>query len=207
MAEHEGSRRRQGRARSLEGDPSTGRDSNRVRATLPLGACGRYSNGIRGRLPRISGGTGFHSRKRQLSSLIPWHGSSTMRITRPGGDERSSSDTQSEIDCCWSRSSSGATLYESSAHGKRPEMSGRTTKKASSRKSRAARNDVRREYRLDYAKSRPNRFASMLKGRTTAVVLDPDVASVFRSPESVNRLLRSVIAALPGGVKPSRRAG
>ena len=86
-------------------------------------------------------------------------------------------------------------------------MSGRTTRKASTRKPRAARDDLRREYRFDYAKSRPNRFASTLKGWTTAVVLDPDVASVFRSPESVNRLLRSVIAALPGDVKPGRRAG
>jgi hypothetical protein len=56
---------------------------------------------------------------------------------------------------------------------------------------------MRREYRLDYRKSRPNRFASLMKEGTVAVVLDPDVASVFRSPESVNSLLRSVIAALP----------
>jgi hypothetical protein len=66
---------------------------------------------------------------------------------------------------------------------------------------------MRREYRFDYAKARPNRFAATLRGRTTAVVLDPDVASVFESPESVNRLLRSVIAALPADVKPNRRRG
>jgi len=35
------------------------------------------------------------------------------------------------------------------------------------------------------------------KGKTVAVVLDPDVASVFQSSESVNSLLRSVISALP----------
>ena len=70
-------------------------------------------------------------------------------------------------------------------------------RKASKRERRAAREDMRPEYRFGYAKARPNRFAAMLKGRTTAVVLDPDVASVFRSSESVNRLLRSVIAALP----------
>ena len=55
---------------------------------------------------------------------------------------------------------------------------------------------MRREYQFDYRKSRPNRFASQMKGGTVAVVLDPDVASVFRSPESVNSLLRSVINAL-----------
>jgi hypothetical protein len=56
---------------------------------------------------------------------------------------------------------------------------------------------MRREYRLDYRKSRPNRFAPLMKEGAIAVVLDPDVASVFRSPESVNSLLRSVITALP----------
>ena len=83
-------------------------------------------------------------------------------------------------------------------------MSGQSMKKASSRKARAARGDLRREYRFDYTKARPNRFAEMFKGRTTAVVLDPDVASVFESPDSVNRLLRSVIAALPARVKRNR---
>lgn len=56
---------------------------------------------------------------------------------------------------------------------------------------------MRREYRFDYRKARPNRFAARFKGGTVAVVLDPDVASVFRSSESVNALLRSVISALP----------
>jgi hypothetical protein len=56
---------------------------------------------------------------------------------------------------------------------------------------------MRREYRFDYRKARPNRFAPLLKGKTVAVVLDPDVASVFQSSESVNSLLRSVIAAFP----------
>jgi hypothetical protein len=66
---------------------------------------------------------------------------------------------------------------------------------------------MRSEYQFDYTKARPNRFAAALRGRTTAVVLDPDVASVFESPESVNRLLRSVIAALPAGAKRGRSQG
>ena len=86
-------------------------------------------------------------------------------------------------------------------------MSDKTTKKASKRKVRSAGEDMRSEYRFDYAKSRPNRFAGVLKGRTTTVVLDPDVASVFGSPESVNRLLRSVIAALPAEAKRVRSRG
>jgi hypothetical protein len=86
-------------------------------------------------------------------------------------------------------------------------MSGRITRKGSSRKPRALREELRQEYRFDYAKARPNRFAAALKGRTTAVVLDPDVAEVFRSPEAVNRLLRSVISAFPGRVKQRRQTG
>jgi len=61
---------------------------------------------------------------------------------------------------------------------------------------RTKREEMRREYQFDYRKSRPNRFAPLMKGSSVAVVLDPDVASVFRSPESVNSLLRSVIRAL-----------
>lgn len=69
------------------------------------------------------------------------------------------------------------------------------------------RDEMRREYRFDYRKSRPNRFAPLMKGRTVAVVLDPDVASVFRSPESVNSLLRSVITALPKHAKVELKSG
>jgi hypothetical protein len=53
------------------------------------------------------------------------------------------------------------------------------------------------EYRFDYSKSRPNRFARTFDNNVVAVILDPDVAEVFQSSESVNRLLRSVIAAVP----------
>ena len=73
-------------------------------------------------------------------------------------------------------------------------------KKTSSRR-RPRRGEMRREYEFDYLKSRPNRFAPLMKGGTIAIVLDPDVASVFRSPESVNSLLRSVITALPKHTK------
>ena len=64
-----------------------------------------------------------------------------------------------------------------------------------------ASDDLRDEYRLDYAQSRPNRFASRMSGTTVAVVLEPDVAAVFDTSESVNRLLRSVISALPDGTR------
>jgi hypothetical protein len=79
-------------------------------------------------------------------------------------------------------------------------------KKTSSRR-RSRREDIRQEYRFDYRKSRPNRFAPLMKGGTVAIVLDPDVASVFQSPESVNSLLRSVITALPKHTKTQLKSG
>lgn len=47
------------------------------------------------------------------------------------------------------------------------------------------------EYRFDYSKARPNRFAARLKRGSRAVVLDPDVAAVFSTPDSVNNVLRA----------------
>ena len=61
--------------------------------------------------------------------------------------------------------------------------------------------EMRPEYRLDYRRARPNRFAPLMKGSVHAVVLDPDVASVFGSSEIVNSFLRSVINALPKNAK------
>jgi hypothetical protein len=60
--------------------------------------------------------------------------------------------------------------------------------------SKQPRDELREEYALDYAKSKPNRFAAKLKG-TTVVVLQPDVAEVFQSSKAVNDLLRSAITA------------
>jgi hypothetical protein len=81
-------------------------------------------------------------------------------------------------------------------------------KRTSSRKrQRRAPADMRAEYNFDYRKARPNRFAALMKGSTVAVVLDPDVASVFQTSEAVNSLLRSVISALPEGTKGESKAG
>ena len=56
---------------------------------------------------------------------------------------------------------------------------------------------MKSEYRFDYSKARPNRFAARLKGGGRAVVLDPDVAAVFSTPESVNAVLRALIETMP----------
>ncbi len=68
-----------------------------------------------------------------------------------------------------------------------------------------AADDMRPEYRFDYSQSRPNRFAPLFKDRI-AGVLEPDVASVFNTSESVNRLLRSVIAAIPNTARAGQVA-
>jgi hypothetical protein len=52
------------------------------------------------------------------------------------------------------------------------------------------------EYRFDYTKSRPNRFATQLRRGTVVVVLDADVAKVFRDAKQVNALLRATIVAV-----------
>jgi hypothetical protein len=66
-----------------------------------------------------------------------------------------------------------------------------------SKKGKSLRDSLRKEYRFDYSRAKPNRFAQNMSKGAVAVVLEPDVAAVFSSSEAVNALLRSVIAALP----------
>lgn len=54
------------------------------------------------------------------------------------------------------------------------------------------------EYDLDHSSAKPNRFAARLpRGHVVGIVLDPDVAEVFDSSETVNRFLRSAIESMP----------
>lgn len=54
------------------------------------------------------------------------------------------------------------------------------------------------EYRFDYKKAKPNRFAvGHETQKLTVVVLDEDVAQVFTTPESVNKVLRALIESMP----------
>lgn len=66
---------------------------------------------------------------------------------------------------------------------------------------------MRPEYRLDYGRAKPNRFASKVPANAVAVVLDPEVTAVFGSSDSVNALLRSVVKAMPNLAKRRRKAG
>ena len=53
------------------------------------------------------------------------------------------------------------------------------------------------EYRFDYGKARPNRFVESSKPGGRLVVLEPDIARVFTDAESVNSVLRALIATMP----------
>ena len=58
--------------------------------------------------------------------------------------------------------------------------------------------EIPEELELDYSKARPNRFAEQYKESNPIVVLlEPDVAEVFTSPEAVNKVLRALIATMP----------
>lgn len=50
--------------------------------------------------------------------------------------------------------------------------------------------EMKSEYRFDYSKARPNRFAEEYNQMQRTVVLDSDVANDFPSSEAVNEALR-----------------
>ncbi len=58
--------------------------------------------------------------------------------------------------------------------------------------------DLLPEYDFDYSKAKLNRFASHVnQPLLKVVVLDEDVAQVFTTPESVNKVLRELIESMP----------
>jgi len=69
-------------------------------------------------------------------------------------------------------------------------------RKASPSPEKARSSEMLPEYRFDYKKAKPNRFAKNRAARVV-VVLDPDVAVVFKTPESVNTMLRALITTMP----------
>jgi hypothetical protein len=54
--------------------------------------------------------------------------------------------------------------------------------------------DILPEYNFDYSQAKPNRFIPQNEEqRLKVVVLDEDVAKVFKTSESVNKVLRALI--------------
>jgi len=64
--------------------------------------------------------------------------------------------------------------------------------------------ELRDEYRFDYSKAKPNRFASRVEQSRLVVALDPDVPEVFTTPDAVNKALRALIEAMPTTRRRSR---
>ncbi|MHA1745921.1 MAG: hypothetical protein ACTSWW_07965 [Promethearchaeota archaeon] len=57
---------------------------------------------------------------------------------------------------------------------------------------------MQEELEFDYSKARPNRFAERyLESDRLVVVLEPDIAEVFTTPEAMNKVLRALIATMP----------
>lgn len=79
-------------------------------------------------------------------------------------------------------------------------------KKTSTSKPRSNKSeDMLSEYSFDYSKARPNRFAGRISKERLVVLLDPEVSQVFTTPESVNAVLRALVAALPESSKRKAR--
>ncbi len=65
--------------------------------------------------------------------------------------------------------------------------------------------DMLSEYKFDYGKARPNRFASRIQEEDVTITLDPDVSEVFKTSESVNTVLRALIETMPKTSKRTRK--
>ena len=57
--------------------------------------------------------------------------------------------------------------------------------------------DLRPEYRFDYTKARPNRFAEGIAEGSLVVVLEPELAQVFKTSEQVKAILRAIADTMP----------
>ena len=66
--------------------------------------------------------------------------------------------------------------------------------------------DLRPEYRFDYRKAKPNRFAAEAVKGGFVVLVDEDIAEVFQTPESIKDVLRALIAAMPPRKTPKSPA-
>ncbi len=74
------------------------------------------------------------------------------------------------------------------------------TQRSKSRKN--ASEEILAEYKFDYRKARPNRFAGQVDEDRVIIVLDPDVSEVFPTQRAVNAALRALITAMPALPRP-----
>ena len=67
---------------------------------------------------------------------------------------------------------------------------------------RVAPDSLLKEYRFDYRKAKPNRFAEEAVKEGFVVLVDEDIAEVFQTPESIKNVLRALIATMPPRTSP-----
>ncbi len=60
-----------------------------------------------------------------------------------------------------------------------------------------AHDDLLSEYNFDYRKALLNRFASQQEKAPLTVILDADVAEIFKTSEAVNNALCALLSAIP----------
>lgn len=79
--------------------------------------------------------------------------------------------------------------------GKQQKEKGWIMKKVSSKKNHSD-SDLLPEYKFDYSKMKPNRFAQKL-GKRKIILLDADVAKIFPNGKVVNDALRAIVNIIP----------
>jgi len=57
--------------------------------------------------------------------------------------------------------------------------------------------DLLPEYRFDYTRARPNRFVKGIAVGSLVVVLEPELAQVFKTSEQVKAILRAIADTMP----------
>jgi len=57
--------------------------------------------------------------------------------------------------------------------------------------------EMLREYHLDYGKARTNRFAQGIAKGSLVVVLEPELAQIFKTPEHVKAILTAIAQTMP----------
>jgi hypothetical protein len=60
-----------------------------------------------------------------------------------------------------------------------------------------AEDELLAEYAFDYSKARPNRFARDIAQGSLIVVLEPELARVFKTSDRVNAILRAIADTMP----------
>lgn len=88
--------------------------------------------------------------------------------------------------------------YVSLVPALQPEGNAKIMKEMPPPEPESSEDDLLPEYQFDYQKAKSNRFANQSgKQKLKVVVLDEDVAQVFTTSESVNKVLRALIKAMP----------